>query len=151
MTSIRPAQVYDSNALSELAIRSEAYWGYDLDYMEKFRSIYNVTEDFIRESPTYVMEEDGVIIGFYGILIENDKTSLEYLYVEAKYIGKGYGKVLWKHMVETCKKLDIKEFEIVTSPQAKDFYTKMGAKSCGEVESLVMNGRRIPKLIYTVS
>lgn len=45
--------------------------------------------------------------------------------------------------------LGIEEFVLVISPQAKEFYTKLGANLCGEVESLVVKGRMIPKLIYT--
>ncbi len=57
-----------------------------------------------------------------------------------------YGTIL----VEYCRIIGIKEFSIVTSPQAQEFYVKMGAVTCGEEESLLKKGRIIPKLIYTV-
>ncbi|WP_346939864.1 GNAT family N-acetyltransferase [uncultured Clostridium sp.] len=66
------------------------------------------------------------------------------------YIGKGYGKLLWNHAIENAKSLNIKQLEIVTSPEAIDFYIKMGAVKIGEVESLVKVGRKIPRLIYKV-
>lgn len=34
-----------------------------------------------------------------------------------------------------------KEIVLVTSPQAKEFYAKMGAIQCGEVDTLVIKGR----------
>ena len=77
-------------------------------------------------------------------------TSLKYLFIEPQYIGRGYGKVLWNHLVEYCEIMGFKEFSIVTSPQAKEFYVKMGAVPCGDVESLLKKGRIIPLLIYTV-
>lgn len=53
-------------------------------------------------------------------------------------------------MVNTCKELGINEFAIVTSPQAKKIYTKMGAIQIGEVGSLIIKWRKVPQLIYTI-
>lgn len=150
MYKIRPAEICESKILTDIAVRSEAYWGYDSTFMENFKSLYKVTGEFISNNPTFVLEEDDSIIGFYGILIGEKETSLEYLYIEPESIGKGYGKILWDHMVNTCKNQGIKEIVLVTSPQAKEFYTKMGAVQSGEVESIVMKGRKIPRLVYTI-
>ena len=150
MLYIRNAKVNECETLTDIAIKSESYWGYDFDYMETFKSLYKVTEDFINNNSTFIIEEDENIVGFYGVLIEKDETSLEYLFIEPKCIGKGYGKLLWDHMVENCKKVGIDKIMIVTSPQAKDFYIKMGAVQTGEIESLVKKERRIPQLIYKI-
>jgi N-acetylglutamate synthase-like GNAT family acetyltransferase len=148
--NIRKAKEDESEALTNIAIRSEEYWNYDTDYMEKFKTIYKVTEEFISNNSTFIIEDEENIIGFYGILIIKEKAELEYLFIEPKYIGKGYGKLLWNHMVANCKKIGIAEFVIVTSPEAKEFYIKMGCMQIGEVESLVKKERKIPKLIYTI-
>jgi N-acetylglutamate synthase-like GNAT family acetyltransferase len=150
MKSIVRAEAKDASILTHIAIKSEAYWGYDFEFMKKFKSVYKITEDFIQNNPTYGIIDENVIIGFYGILINERETSLEYLFIEPQYIGKGYGKMLWNHMINECKALNIKEFTLVTSQQAKEFYIKLGAKICGEVDSLVSEGRRVPKLIYRV-
>lgn len=150
MLKIRCAEMNEAETLANIAARSESYWGYDSAYMEKFRTIYNVTEEFIDKSASFVIEEENFIIGFYGILIENDMTSLEYFFIEPEYIGQGYGKLLWNHLVNYCKTIGIKEFSIITSPQAQEFYVKMGAIICGEIESLLKKGRIIPQLIYRV-
>ncbi|OGO77085.1 MAG: GNAT family N-acetyltransferase [Clostridiales bacterium GWB2_37_7] len=150
MANIRQAKSCESETLTRIAIESEAYWGYDKDFMKKFKSIYKITEDFISDSPTFVVEEDGRILGFYGILNKEKETSLEYLYIEPKSIGKGYGKLLWNHIIKICKENGVNKIELVTSPQAVEFYTKMGAMQTGEVESLVIQGRIIPKLVYII-
>ncbi|WP_291633350.1 GNAT family N-acetyltransferase [Clostridium sp.] len=150
MTIIRQAKKWESKTLTNIAIKSEAYWGYDSDYMENFKSLYKVTEEFISNNITYIIEENDSIIGFYGILRDDKEISLEYLYVEPKSIGKGYGKLLWNHMVETCKNMHTNQVVLVTSPQAKEFYLKMGAIEAGEVDSIVIKNRRIPRLVYTL-
>lgn len=151
MLNIRQAKSYESEILTRISIESEAYWGYDADFMEKFSSTYRVTEEFINNNPTFVMEEEGTIIGFYGMINSDNSTFLEYLYIEPSRIGKGYGKLLWNHMVGYCREKGIKEIEFVTSPQAEAFYTKLGAVVIEQVESLVTKGRIIPKLIYIIN
>lgn len=150
MRIVRSAAAAEAAELSELAFRSEAYWGYDPEYMDKFKAYYSISQEFITKNPTVVLEADDGRIGFYGILINRDEISLEYFFIDPEYIGKGYGRLLWDSLTERCKSLGIREFSIVTSPQARDFYVKMGAVHCGEVESLLKKGRMIPRLIYRV-
>lgn len=149
MVNIRRAAVQDVRVLSDIAYHSEAYWGYDPEYMENFRSLYRVTEKFIRHNRTYVLENQNRILGFYGLAAGGPVNSLEYFFIEPQNIGRGYGKLLWEHLLEfTCQSAGIKEFEIVTSPQAQAFYTRLGAVCLGEVESLLKKGRMIPRLVY---
>ena len=146
MYNILAAKGYEASELSRIAIESEAYWGYDSDYMDKFKVNYGVTEEFIRNNPTFIFYENNTIIGFYALSIKPEENSIEYFYIEPQYIGKGYGKKMWNHLENYCKGHKLKEFTLVTSPQAKEFYEKMGAILIGEVESTLKEGRRIPKL-----
>lgn len=148
MLNIRSAKVAEYEILTNIAIESESYWNYDSEHIEKFKTEYKVTEEFISNNLTFIIENDETLIGFYGLVIENNETSLEYLYIVPEYINKGYGKLLWNHMVAYCKRNSISEFSMVTSPQSKEFYTKMGAVQVGEIESLVKKGRKIPLLTY---
>ena len=54
MIDIRRAEIGDSEILTNIAIRSEAYWGYDAVFMEKFKAIYRVTKEFINNNSTFV-------------------------------------------------------------------------------------------------
>lgn len=148
MVNIRKAEVSEAELLTDIAARSEAYWGYGKDFMDSFRIQYKVTEEMIDSQPTFIMEENGVVIGFYNLLSSDMETSLEYFYIETGYIGKGYGKLLWQHMADYCKNQGIREIAFVTSPQAVGFYTRMGAVQTGETDSIVLTKRRIPKLLY---
>lgn len=150
MAKIRRARAEEFQILTDLAIESEAYWGYNEDFMENFRRTYQVTKELINQYPTYIMEVGQSIVGFYCIKLEKYEVSLEYFYISPQFIGKGYGRTLWSHMTDICKSQGIKDLMIVTSPQAKEFYRKMGALEAGEVESLIQKDRKIPKLIFTV-
>ena len=145
---IRPAEGSEAKKLTDLAIQSEAYWDYDSVYMEKFAEIYKITEDFLSRNPTFVLIDNDLIIGFYSVLVNKEENSLEYFYINPRFIGKGYGKVLFEHLKEYCGEKGLKEVFLVTSPQAKDFYVKMGASYIGDIESLLKKGRMIPKLKF---
>ncbi|MCT4566045.1 MAG: GNAT family N-acetyltransferase [Maledivibacter sp.] len=148
MTTIVSASSKDIKLLADLEIRSESYWGYDSDFMDRFKEIYLITEEFIINNPTYILKEDEIIIGFYGLLLNSEEFSLEYLFIEPMYIGKRYGKMLWNHALESCKKLGIREFTIITSPDARGFYLRLGATIYNQIDSLISKGNKTPKLIY---
>lgn len=88
---IRPALQSEFAFLSNLAAQSEAYWGYDSEYMDKFKSIYKLTEDFIINNPTFVLENNEDIIGFYSLWVKEPMVSLELFFIDSKYIRQGYG------------------------------------------------------------
>ncbi|MBO1264927.1 GNAT family N-acetyltransferase [Proteiniclasticum sp. SCR006] len=148
MYTIVSASPKDADLLAALEVRSESYWGYSSEFMEKFKQIYLITEEFIADHPTYMLKDNETIIGFYGILQGDRENSLEYLFIEPAYIGKGYGRILWNHALSECRKLGINEFTIITSPDARGFYFRLGATIFTEVDSQIADGKKTPKLIY---
>jgi len=150
MCYIHAAKRNDVDELNRIAYESEAYWGYDQEYMKRFKEVYRVTEEYISKNPTFVLFEGNLIIGFYSLLVHNKEIELELFYIDPQHIGKGYGKKMWNHMINYCKSVGIKSFSLVTSPQAQGFYEKMGAVMIGEVDSLLREGRKIPRLKFVV-
>lgn len=49
MINIRRAKVGEASILTNIAINSQAYWGYDEEYMESFKNTYGVSENYIKE------------------------------------------------------------------------------------------------------
>ena len=150
MAIFRHATKNDASDLSNLAYASEKHLGYDAEYMNVFADLYNVTAEYISRNPVDVMEYEGKTIGFWGLREENRKWELDFFYITPEYIGKGYGRHLWNHLTDECKKRSIHEFQLVTSPQSVLFYQKMGAVVVGQVESMITPGRMIPKLYYPI-
>ncbi|GAU79145.1 GNAT family N-acetyltransferase [Fusibacter sp. 3D3] len=145
---IRPARPDEFAILNEVASISEAHWGYDESFMNEFRTFYAINAAFISENPTFVYLRDNQIIAFYGLILKGRFCELEYFYVRPDYIGKGMGASLWQHMLRQCALLEIEVVTLVTSPEAKAFYEKMGAVHSGDTASLIKAGRMIPKLYY---
>lgn len=143
------ATVSDVLKLRILARDSEAHWGYNEEFMRIFDETYNITEDFIRNSPVYLLREDDSIVAFWGMVYEDYGWKLEYFYVSETSLMKGYGKIMWNHLVSWSREQNITEFEFVTSPQAIGFYEKMGAIHDCNVKSTI-DGREIPHLRFYI-
>lgn len=140
----------DINKLMDIAVRSEGHWNYDVEYMEIFKGKYNITKEFLIHNKTFILKDNNKYIGFFSISQLKDEGTLEYFYIDKPYICKGYGKVMWDYMIKACELLGINKISWVTSPEAANFYIKMGATIAQEVESIIRRGRIIPKLTYTL-
>ncbi|MBH5317508.1 GNAT family N-acetyltransferase [Paenibacillus sp. GSMTC-2017] len=148
---IRKATIHEDSYLTDLAFRSKAYWGYSEDFMEACRNDLTVSSEYIATSLVFVLEDEDTITGFIGLEQEEDGWLLKDLFIDPKYIGKGYGKTLWKNMIEVTKSMNISKVTIHSEPLAEDFYLAMGASRIGEIESTVFEGRKLPLLEFEVS
>ena len=83
-------------------------------------------------SPVYVLEEDGRIVGYYGLLGETPAMVLDKLFVEPDQIGAGRGKHLWQHAVATAGDMGATVLTWASDPNAAPFYRAMGAEWQGE-------------------
>lgn len=156
--TIRRATAHDAMQLSELSFRAKAYWGYDPQFMEACREDLTLRPEHIHSSAVYLLETDGgEIAGFYSLLPPGSGGSsdavaeLDSLFIAPEYIGRGYGKRLWSHMLATADELHLPHIRIHSDPHAEAFYAKMGAVRIGEIESTVFPDRKLPlmELILT--
>lgn len=141
----RKACESDVTALRVIARNSEAVWGFSETFLQIFDDSYNVTNDFVNDNTVYVMEQNNVIVGFWGVILHERSAELEFLYVDSGKIRMGYGRHLWNHMSEWCRLNNIMRIDFVTSQPAVGFYLKCGAMLNGTAYS-VIDGREIPKL-----
>ncbi|MCI8866253.1 MAG: GNAT family N-acetyltransferase [Lachnospiraceae bacterium] len=139
----------EEDFLRRLAYGSEASWGYDKKFMDKFDQEFNIDAAFIKKNPVYMAVSHKKIIAFWGLKQEGECWVLEYFYIDAGYMGKGYGKRMWSHLIEWCRGHGIPGIHFVTSPQAAGFYEKMGAIQDKEAVS-VIDGRAIPHFLYSI-
>ncbi|PEC23682.1 GNAT family N-acetyltransferase [Bacillus cereus] len=145
---IREALLRDADELSELALYSKAIWNYSEEFILACKEDLTITEEYIKNNFVYVLENENTKIGFFSFL--RSENALDFLYIHPRYKGKGYGKILWKFVIEQANELRIKSFTIDSDPNAKGYYLKMGAKLIGETPSTVFKDRLLPLLQYDV-
>ncbi|MEY8346902.1 GNAT family N-acetyltransferase [Bacillus cereus] len=146
---VREALLNEANELSALALSSKATWDYSEEFIQACKEDLTITEEYIVNNHVYVLEDEGVKIGFFSFF-RKEVDALDFLYLHPDYKGKGYGKFLWQCVVEKAVELGMKCFMIDSDPNAKGYYIKMGAKLIGETPSTVFKDRVLPLLQYDV-
>lgn len=125
---IRRAEPREAGELEELQERSSTHWNYPPGYFDwAGDEAHVIPEAYVRDNPVFVLEEDDRRIGFYGFTEQDGDLLLDKLFVDADQIGKGYGKLLWQHAIQTARDLGRSEFVIGSDPNAAPFYAAMGA------------------------
>ena len=144
---LRRAGPGDAAALSSLAFKSKAHWGYDIEFMKRCRQELTYSADQIEAARFRFMicEIDGAPAGFYALeLLGDSKAELDALFVLPEFIGKGIGKLLVDHMKSEARLLGITTVTIQGDPNAEEFYAAIGATPAGYRESASIPGRYLP-------
>lgn len=146
---IRYAWPEEGNALSELALRSKAVWGYPAEFIERCRAVLTVTADQIREHPVFVAEVDGVVAGFCALKPRAGGMEVDMLFVEPGRLRQGIGAALLERARREAHRRGHAELFIESDPGAEPFYLRAGARRIGRVESNVEPGRYLPTLLLS--
>lgn len=147
---LRAARASEVGALSELAMRSKAYWGYDEAFLEACRDELTFTANDLAR--LVVAELDGALAGMYTVEGRPPDGVLGNLWVDPAAIGSGIGRRLWQHAVDSARVRGFTGLLIDADPNAEGFYLKMGAERIGETPSGSIPGRILPLLrVSTVS
>jgi len=148
---IRQARLEEASALSGLAQRSKAAWGYSDDFMRACRDELTVTAEEIEGA--WVLDIDGCIAGFYGLSevvessgqdSEDQVAELDYLFVEPAQFRRGYGSQLFEHAKRFAAAQGFRTLVIQGDPNAAPFYLRGGAEPIGERTSASIPGRMLP-------
>ena len=144
---IRKAESEEASALTEIAHKAKKHWGYPDHWIQHWRDDLTISTEFVRGNPVYVAEHEGELLGFYALVIRDDKAVLDHLWVTPEHIGGGVGKSLFIHAMQNASGQNIAEVEISSDPNAEGFYQKMGAHRIGEtVSEIDGQSRSLPRL-----
>ncbi|MFG2909424.1 GNAT family N-acetyltransferase [Kitasatospora sp. NPDC048286] len=143
---IRPARPEEAALLTGIALRAKAYWGYDEAFMAACRSELTVDADVIERSATVVAEADGQVLGFVSLSGAPPTGSLDQLFVEPEWIGRGVGRALFERARGLAVALGLRRLTIDSDPNAEPFYLAMGATRIGSIPSGSIPGRELPLL-----
>jgi GNAT superfamily N-acetyltransferase len=144
---IRHAAPEEATELSDLAIRSKAYWGYSRDFLDACRSELTIAPEQFLDSnfECFVAVGDDSILGFYSLdTVSSAEYELDALFVEPDQIGRGIGRMLVNHAIGVLSRKGAETLVIQGDPHAADFYLAIGAHETGERESESIPGRYLP-------
>ncbi|WP_405609011.1 GNAT family N-acetyltransferase [Polaribacter sp. Asnod1-A03] len=132
------AVISDAEKLTDIALKSKAFWGYSSELIEGWREDLTVTSKTIETCNVYKLIVDDVIVGFY--VLNNSKgdiVKLEMLFVLPLFIGKGNGKELLEHALKNAVNSKVKTIELVADPNAIPFYKSQGFLEKNKIGSAI--------------
>lgn len=148
---IRRARTGEAPALSALALRSKAHWGYDAAFIDACRDELTLRDDELAPRRTLVAELDGRLTGFGTLEGDPPYGELGMLFVEPAAIGRGVGGALLAALVDRARSLGFTRLAVDADPNAEAFYLAHGAVRVGEVASGSLPGRLLPQLELAVT
>ena len=144
---IRDAVPNEAENLSDIAMRSKAYWGYSDTFLEKCRDELSV-QPFDIEDSNYQYSVGllkNEIIGFYAIKrLSQSKFELDAMFVEPEHIGTGVGRALMDHAKKRVLASGGQVLTIQSDPNAEKFSRSAGGVLTGTRESGSIRGRYLP-------
>jgi len=149
--ALRDAVANEAEALSQLAMRSKAHWGYDEAFLEACRDELTITPAMIAAREVRVAERGTVLQGLHRLSVAADDACIELLYVDPAAIGSGVGRRLWDDLVLRAIAVRATRLLIEADPHAEGFYRRMGAVRTGSCPSGSIPGRMLPLLALDLS
>lgn len=137
-------------ALTALAMRSKAHWGYDAHFIEDCRPVLTVPHDALADRRILVAERGGRPLGFIGFGRPEEPPEVTFLFVDPPAIGRGVGRTLWDAGRALARRRGWAALMVAADPDAAPFYRRVGCAPVGEVASEVRPDRRLPLLRYTL-
>jgi GrpB-like predicted nucleotidyltransferase (UPF0157 family)/GNAT superfamily N-acetyltransferase len=146
--AIRSADPAECRALSDLALRSKAHWGYDERFLAACRAELTVEPDDVQRLRVTVADDAGEILGFYALGGGPPEGELSFLFVEPARIGSGVGRMLWEDCLASAARVGLSRIRIESDPFAEGFYVAMGAMRVGDAPSQSIPDRSVPLLSF---
>ncbi len=145
--TFRTARPDEAAALSALALRSKAHWGYDADFMAMCVAELTVRPELIEEAFALVAERHGRIAGFILCApVMPPAAELHMIFVEPEAIGQGIGRRLVETAFTGLAWLGVRQVEVDSDPHAEPFYRRCGFEPVGTVPSGSIPGRFLSRL-----
>jgi len=148
--NIRPAQGHEAQALTAIALKAKAYWGYPAGTLESWKQELTVSTQTITSRPSFVAVIGDEIVGFYSLSPSRDAWKLGDLWVLPRFMDRGIGRALVAHALETAARGGASSVTVDADPNAESFYLACGAARCGEVPAPIPGepGRVRPQLAF---
>ena len=153
---IRMAIPGDEQELTALSFASKRYWHYPDHYYRIWQPELTVSREYLQNNSVYCIENRLKIAAYYSLVFLAEDVSvmgttlgrghwLDHMFILPRYIGKGFGRKLFSHLLTTCKTKNIGSVSLLADPYARGFYEKMGCVYIRECPSTI-TGRTTPLL-----
>lgn len=137
---IKKAKIADAEILTDLTLKSKAYWKYGDEQIQKWRAELTISTQYISKNEVYNLLYGNQIIAYYSYFsLDKEKVKLDNMFIHPDFIGKGFGKMLMSDFMNRARREGFNRVELESDPNAKDFYKNLGFQEIGKVETSINN------------
>lgn len=138
---IRRAAAEDADALSDLAHRAKAHWGYPAHWMREWDAQLTIIPGYLELHDVWVAEEDSAIVGMCALEDRLDSWHLEHVWVDPAAHGRGIGRALVMEALDEAGRRHGGVVDLFADPFACGFYERLGARRAGQVPAPMPGAR----------
>lgn len=139
--TFRKATTDDADALTDLAHRAKAHWGYPMSWMRAWDAQLTILPGYIEMHHVWVADRDGAIVGMCALEDRGPRWMLEHVWVEPSLHRLGIGRALVRRALDTARTEQAEVVELLSDPFATGFYEKLGAAHAGDVPAPMPGAR----------
>jgi N-acetylglutamate synthase-like GNAT family acetyltransferase len=131
---IRPAEPLEHEALEELQQRASLALPEYREQLEAHPDAIHLPAEQVALGQVHVAEENGEILGFAALVMDERSAELDGLFVEPELWGRGIGRALVDHSAHLARRKGL-TLSVIAGPSARGFYEKCGFAVEGEAET----------------
>lgn len=143
--TVRAAAAAEAGALTELAMRAKASWGYDAAFMAACRDDLTLTPERMTAWTVWVAEADGRMAGMIALSLMAG-AEVEFFFVEPAFQGRGVGGALMATLLKAAQAAGASVLEVDADPNAEAIYARLGFETVGRSPSGSIAGRWLPRM-----
>jgi len=151
--TIRRCRPRDAASLTRIAHASKRHWGYPEAWIEAWRKELTLEPEFVEAHEVHLAEMAEENAGLYALVEkQGERIELEHFWVDPAHMGRGVGRALLQHAVATSHKFGATAIDILSDPNAEEFYLRFGARRVGEEAMPVLGEvRSLPRLVLEIA
>lgn len=143
--TVREARADEAEALTELAMRAKASWGYDAAFMAACREELTITPAKMARWRVWVADAGDEIAGMVALSLDGG-AEVEDFFVEPAFQGRGVGAALMAELIAAARAAGATALEVDADPNAEAIYTRLGFTTIGRSPSGSIPGRFLPRM-----
>lgn len=146
---IRPAVSDEADALTQIAMRAKASWGYGAEQIEAWRPQLTIAPALMEAGHVWVAERQGVPVGVAALIALGRRARLEHLWVVPEAQRMGVGQALFETAFARAVDDGWEILELDSDPNAEGFYQRMGGRLSGSSDATADgHGRALPRFEF---
>lgn len=139
--TLREATLDDADALTDLAHRAKAHWGYPASWMREWDAQLTILPGYLEMHDVFVAVREGAIVGMCALEDRGARWMLEHVWVDPSLHRCGIGTALVRQALQTARQRNARIVELLADPYATGFYEKLGARHAGDVHAPMPGAR----------